>query len=548
MSTYHRRNTRSSSAVEEVMLLNIHLHIKHNVKRTLFPSADIPLHSRPLLHPLLTNVRLDLHFDKLLSILNDSDFLSSDSVTKKYGQTVSFDERMGLTGWKALRNEEENPRSKLRGKAAVEIDNDNMWKEHVIDYAGINPNGVRCIDIGISLFAEERNAPKRKKNTSFSSSSGDESQSLQKKRKSPKKEKNGFRAPKEIKVHILSPVEHYNADGRDKVKSTITLGTVDIDFEMYILEAYDSGDDVEILADMSSISMESSISTTPVLEKKKKSDDDELERHIFESIRHILAYNILENMSGRFNMYKNKIGKKSALYMTTKKTLSPDRIDNTRELVSFIKEAAKKSANWKNKTTMEFRVAFGARRDNDTVCTAKDFRPTGILLPAEEVFSQELKDQPIDYFQGSVASHGTKSRAVEIERFLDSLYNDEKSQLYHGFSNEMKLIIRNCFMTDKEFYNNAIGFVTEENSIPMEENAFQRLMSYITTAKQFTDLHPEKHKFPPHDPRKPPTLTQWKRTETGRGYANSIQNNKGKNANGSIFSELFMSKLGDGHS
>jgi hypothetical protein len=60
------------------------------------------------------------------------------------------------------------------------------------------------------------------------------------------------------------------------------------------------------------------------------------------------------------------------LYVTTKKLLTPTRIDNTKELVGFIKETAQKESNWKDKSTLEFRMALGARRDNDPVCT-KDF-------------------------------------------------------------------------------------------------------------------------------------------------------------------------------
>ena len=43
----------------------------------------------------------------------------------------------------------------------------------------------------------------------------------------------------------------------------------------------------------------------------------------------------------------------------------------------------------KKKGVMEFRVALGARREDDPVCTAKDFEAMGVLLEAEELFSQE---------------------------------------------------------------------------------------------------------------------------------------------------------------
>jgi hypothetical protein len=130
---------------------------------------------------------------------------------------------------------------------------------------------------------------------------------------------------------------------------------------------------------------------------------------------------------------------------------------------------------------------------------------------------------------------------VQIETFLDGLYNDDSSQLYHGFTNEMKVVMRNSFMCDKEFYNSVIANI---GSFPMEEIAYQRLTSYVTTARQFTDLHPERNKFPPHEPRKPPTLNQWKRTKIGRRYADSAQSSRGRNT--SVLREMLMSRLGSG--
>jgi hypothetical protein len=96
------------------------------------------------------------------------------------------------------------------------------------------------------------------------------------------------------------------------------------------------------------------------------------------------------------------------LYVTTKKLLTPTRIDNTKELVGFIKETAQKESNWKDKSTLEFRMALGARRDNDPVCTKDDFRAMGVLLDTEEVFSQEVLDEPFDFYNGKTASTASK--------------------------------------------------------------------------------------------------------------------------------------------
>jgi len=37
----------------------------------------------------------------------------------------------------------------------MEIINDDVWKEHIIEYAGgVNSSGIRCIDIGTALYCE----------------------------------------------------------------------------------------------------------------------------------------------------------------------------------------------------------------------------------------------------------------------------------------------------------------------------------------------------------------------------------------------------------
>jgi len=51
--------------------------------------------------------------------MQDSDFLESEVMKRKYGETVLFDDRVGLTGWKGSRSEEENAKLKLRGKATI---------------------------------------------------------------------------------------------------------------------------------------------------------------------------------------------------------------------------------------------------------------------------------------------------------------------------------------------------------------------------------------------------------------------------------------------
>jgi hypothetical protein len=99
MSNRYHCSTRSSAPAEEIpFLLNIHLHIKHNAKKTVLPSTSIPIHNLPLLHPILTNIRLDIDYEELKSIVQGLMFLKSEKITRKYGDMVLFDERVGLIG------------------------------------------------------------------------------------------------------------------------------------------------------------------------------------------------------------------------------------------------------------------------------------------------------------------------------------------------------------------------------------------------------------------------------------------------------------------
>ena len=86
---------------------------------------------------------------------------------------------------------------------------------------------------------------------------------------------------------------------------------------------------------------------------------------------------------------------KSCMYMIAKKALNLNQINDTEELVKFLKDTAKKPANWYDKDTMQFRVALGARRENNPIFTTDDCRKQEVLLPIEVMLSQEVFNQPL---------------------------------------------------------------------------------------------------------------------------------------------------------
>ena len=166
----------------------------------------------------------------------------------------------------------------------------------------------------------------------------------------------------------------------------------------------------------------------------------------------------------------------------------------------------------------------------------------GMLLREEELFSQEVLDHPIEFFNGKTTSTGSKYRPAVIERFLDQLYNNRDSQLYFGFTFEMKNLLRSTFICNNDLYNDVIGSKADENYVPMNDMALSRMISFITTDKEFVDLHPEKNKFPPIDLRRPPTLNQWKRTSReGREYADMHNSNKGRKTGGKSTLDILLS-------
>ena len=66
-----------------------------------------------------------------------------------------------------------------------------------------------------------------------------------------------------------------------------------------------------------------------------------------------------------------------------------NKINNSNELLEFIKSAAGNKRNWGNENELVVRFAFGCRNIHDTKCTADDFESTGNLDAEELLFSQE---------------------------------------------------------------------------------------------------------------------------------------------------------------
>ena len=119
------------------------------------------------------------------------------------------------------------------------------------------------------------------------------------------------------------------------------------------------------------------------------------------------------------------------------------KLNNSIELLNFIKQVAKRSGNWVvGGHTLSVRLAFGARNEHDVNFTSpSDFHKTNggdddnncsVLL-----YSQQKNDDAREKFIGKKASMGVKQDVLDINTYLTHLYNEEESPLYHGFLHEM---------------------------------------------------------------------------------------------------------------
>ena len=100
---------------------------------------------------------------------------------------------------------------------------------------------------------------------------------------------------------------------------------------------------------------------------------------------------------------------------------SLNKINNSKESLSLIKDTAINKSNWKGKDVLVLRLAFGAMQKSDALLALGDEVENGVLDFEQELFSKEEKDEPCDKFRNKRASQAAKDRPTMTHVFLERL-------------------------------------------------------------------------------------------------------------------------------
>ena len=200
------------------------------------------------------------------------------------------------------------------------------------------------------------------------------------------------------------------------------------------------------------------------------------------------------------------------------------KISSSIDLFKMIKKAAANEKNWNSSTHLNLRIGFGTRVIHDPVCTPNDFKSNGELENEELLFSQQSKDDAREKFVGKKQSSVLKDTARIFDDYLDRLYCDEESPLFHGFLKEMRNTLKDTLLLNRR--ERWVELLIQNRSMP-SENEMKILLEYTKRSDDnwHKGLHPTLDLFPPivQGSHNPPTFALWKRTENGRSFLGKQQ-------------------------
>ena len=303
------------------MKLNVYLHVKYTVTKNKDSLAEIGLLGTPFTHPLLSDLSKKITFeelqDKIRSVLRTSEFESKFSI-------CHFDTSRGIVGWMGKRSDQQCAKKVLKNVASVEISSEIEWQSHLSDFSTKINDEKRMkkmilLDLGIAIYSKEREVRlsqprpsmqnKRKESTPTLNSDNGVAANKKKKKVAVRP---GWRAPKWLQVDILHPVEFESKTEMFETTTIDPIGSVNIKFDRFVDRRFEKDvgdDDLLNVVSESGDSSDSSVAID-VDEKLKEDEDDEVKAHIYEPIRHILGFHILENKNGKYKIYANKLGEK----------------------------------------------------------------------------------------------------------------------------------------------------------------------------------------------------------------------------------------------
>ena len=161
----------------------------------------------------------------------------------------------------------------------------------------------------------------------------------------------------------------------------------------------------------------------------------------------------------------------------------------------MIKKAAANEKNWNSSTHLNLRIGFGTRVIHDPVCTPNDFKSNGELENEELLFSQQSKDDAREKFVGKKQSSVLKDTARSFDDYLDRLYCDEESPLFHGFLKEMRNTLKDTLLLNRR--ERWVELLIQNRSMP-SENEMKILLEYTKRSDDnwHKGLHPTLDLFP----------------------------------------------------
>ena len=209
--------------------------MKHTNKKSTNSIMKPELSSLPFTHPSIQSISLKSSWktisEKIIDVIQTSQFQS------KF-KNAKFDEEKGIIGWKSKRKDDENPLTKLKGKAPVELVDNTSWKAHYRTYGSKNGSTkTLLVDLAIAVYDEEierqsQQAKKERENKKRKKASSSVTVTPAKK---TKVKKNVFTAPKILVIDVMPPVEFCTKQNEPRVDSATPLGSVKVKFEDFVI-------------------------------------------------------------------------------------------------------------------------------------------------------------------------------------------------------------------------------------------------------------------------------------------------------------------------
>ena len=431
--------------------ITIYLHVRRTVKKTKAGAGNpTTLYSIPFCHPTLTDISRKKSWEEIKSsiqgVVNTSEFRA------KYGENLALDVDLGIMGWKGKRTANDDPKSTLRGKAVVIIENNEMWVDHFEEFSckmvhRKKPKKYIIIDLAISVYDQEKER---------------QAQLLQLEKDNERIEKANKRIERAIK-------KQEEADKRKANK----------------------------------------------IERAKKKQE-EADRKKAKKIER--ANKKLEEANRKKGMKRNHT---SSNCVSPPTTAPKKQKHNSNELLEINKDQASHKKNWVVYDGVNNIKLVSVRQNDDAKCDDEDFKSNGSLDVNELLYSHQEKDDTMDQIITSKHPVTARQRQIDVANFLDRLYNDKESPLFHGFLMQMRNKMDetlNLSSTNTPLYQSLI----ERQDFPPSEEMLTKLTQSVRQISntEFDGLIPMLGFFPPigQHSRTPIELEQWKNTENGRKY------------------------------